>query len=60
MERIMEHLFEALNDLINEPGPWRDKKAKVLDRASQSEEDTNALQEFVSWFNEEPDEVGEE
>jgi len=43
-------LLDLLNDLVNEPGTWREKKAALESQAS--DDDKTNLAEFAAWWSE--------
>jgi len=47
----IEKLFEALHEIVNASGSWRNKKQMILE-AADIDQITN-LTEFVVWFSEE-------
>lgn len=46
----LEQFFDLLGDIVNEDGPYREKRKALVEAAS--EEDRTTLNEFISWFDE--------
>ena len=49
--RSIERLGELLIEIVNEPGPWMEKRELILMTFSIDQQ--TALDEFVSWFDKE-------
>jgi hypothetical protein len=48
---VIETLFQVLDTLIKEDGPWKAKRDKIL--AEAGPDDKTNLAEFIAWFEEE-------
>jgi hypothetical protein len=44
----LEQFLELLSSLVNESGPWQEKKEALLEVAS--DDDRSVIEEFVGWF----------
>jgi phage tail tape-measure protein len=52
-EKQWDRFFDIMAMILNMPGAWADKAARVRDEAAQRDLE-GTLGEFVEWFAEEP------
>ena len=55
MESVYRKVLDAIAEIIQEPGPWKDKYDRLL-KTCDAEDKTN-LEEFIAWFPADPGDV---
>ncbi len=50
MEKALEKLFAALDEIVSDDRPYKEKADLIKKYAAKDEQDSTNLAEFLAWF----------